>query len=112
MDKLLRAKEVAEVLQMDESSVNRLSNAGRLPFAVRLPGNRRSQWRYNEGKLREWIEGGGERPGAGAQVKRRIRSSTPVQRSATSAVQMLENKNENGKAHGIEHPANGLDRQA
>jgi len=107
MDKLLRAKDVAEVLQMDESSVNRLSNAGKLPFAVRLPGNRRSQWRYNEAKLREWIEGGGERPGAGAQVKRRFRSSTPVQRGIGGASQALDNKSGNGKAHGTEHPVNG-----
>ena len=55
MEKLLTIKEVSEILQVNERTVHRLLQAGKIP-ATRV-GN---QWRFVPSYLEEWLINGGE----------------------------------------------------
>ena len=60
LDNLLTVKEVAELLRVSPQTLYKMLEQGRIP-ALRI-GN---QWRFDRGRVTEWIENGG-RPSAAA----------------------------------------------
>jgi predicted site-specific integrase-resolvase len=106
--RLLLSKEVAELLRISISQLCRLTKAGKIP-AKDVGIGRNHAWRYDEDVLGKWIAEPAQRPAA---PRRRIRTSTPVQRDNRASQKTLENKSENGRGDRIAYPVNGPEQSA
>lgn len=62
--RLLKAREVAEMLGLKLTRICELTRTRRMPFV--LLGER--QYRYSEAAIQRWIDGGGSRNDEGAEV--------------------------------------------
>ena len=110
MNKQLMPSEVATLLRISVPQLCRLTKAGRIP-AIDVGAGRTHCWRYDEGKLEQWLNDT-QRPRGDATVKRRTRKSTPVQRMVTTENQSIGIQSENGKAHGTMDPMTEVSNDA
>lgn len=62
--RLLKAREVAEMLGLKLTRIYELTRTRRMPFV--LLGDR--QYRYSEAAIQRWIDGGGSRNDEAAEV--------------------------------------------
>lgn len=109
MKKLLLPKEVCDLLRISASQLCRLTKAGKIPAKNLAIGSKNHAWRYDEDTLAKWIAEPAQRP---ALPRRRIRSSTQVQRDNRASQKTLANKSENGRGDRIVYPVDGLEQHA
>jgi len=112
MKALLKPEEVCDLLRISKFQLCRMSKQGKIPCVNVSDSPKNATWRYDEDELAQWLNERRRGSQRKAEVRRRIQASTPVQRGINAMSQPLDNKSGNGKAHGTEHPVNGLDRQA
>jgi excisionase family DNA binding protein len=103
--KLLRPKDVADILQVSQATICRMASAGELPCVVLRAGRRKKVVRFREEEIERWLtqrtHGGGT--GQGWQRKRaRIGNGLATEKRAS--MQRLEPQRKNDNGHGTVSP--------
>ena len=103
--KLLRQREIAEMLDVSQATISRMASAGDIPHIILRTGRRKKVVRFRFEDIERWIQSRAHGGPEGQRPKRKAgRIGNGLATEKPGSMQRLEPQRENEQGHGMFSP--------